>query len=165
MGLFSDMRDRGVWTSYDRYVVSLEPLLERASQRGSPVSPARHAEVSALLATKRDELFAQMQTIVPDEAKPLVVCKRKPSYRKPFKPSNKALIVYMRLRGHTVPRHWRTEKETTEQDELRRLSRSTHDPLYAIVLEYRDAQTMLTNHIKNWEPCHALAKHQSKEEK
>ncbi len=152
MGLFTDLRDRGLWEGYSRYVVAMESLLAAASRRGLPVSAERHAEVSGELRTRRDALFVDMQAAVPDEVKQLKVYKRKPPVRLPFRPSKKALVRYMNFRNHRVPRHWKSQKETTAEDELRRLYRETNDPLYGYVLGYRDAQTMLSNHLHNWRP-------------
>jgi DNA polymerase I len=152
MGLFRDLSDRGLWNSYSRFVVSMEPIFERTSERGMPVSPTRHSEVAAQLDATMAQLNERMQQLVPEEAKPLRVCKRKPSYRLPFKDSAKQLIGYMKLKGHPVPKHWKRKTDTTEQDELKRLLKRTKDPLYQTVLDYRDARTLRTNHIKNWTP-------------
>lgn len=153
MGLIADMQLRGVWGAYQRYVLTLEPILLATTERGLPISADRHREVTAEFEAELTQLYETMQTLVPDEVKTLKVCKKKPSYRLPFKPSNQALVRYMRYRGHPVPKSWKTEKDTTAQDELSRLERDTHDPLYKCVREYRDAQTVLRNHLKNWRPC------------
>lgn len=153
MSLIADMQLRGVWAAFVRYVLTLEPILLTTTRRGLPISVTRHAEVTAEFEAELTQLYTQMQTLVPDDVKTLKVCKKKPSYRLPFKPSNQALVRYMRFRGHPVPKSWKTEKDTTAQDELGRLEKSTGDPLYRCVREYRDAQTVLRNHLKNWRPC------------
>jgi DNA polymerase I-like protein with 3'-5' exonuclease and polymerase domains len=130
----------------------MEPLFEHTTERGMPVSPARHAEVAAQLDAELAALEAQMQVLVPDELKPLKVCKKKPSYRLLFKPSTPQLTKYMRARNHPVPVHWKRKTETTEQDELKRLAKRTKDPLYQVVLDYRDARTLRSNHLHNWRP-------------
>lgn len=122
------------------------------SERGMPVNAERFAEVEAQLKADMTRLTAEMQALVPDECKTLKVFKKKPSVYLPWKPSNKALIKYMRFRGHTVPKNIKTDKETSNALELKRLFKSTHDPLYGAVLSYRKAQTVLSNHIENWRP-------------
>src|SRR5579864_1344187 len=150
MSLFSDLQQRGLSTSYTRYVVEMERVLADTSRRGMPVSLPQHQSVAAQLDTQAAASLEQIQRLVPDEAKELTKWKRKPNVRKLFKPSNQALRRYMRFRGHPIPLHFKTGKETTSKDELRRLARSTGDPLYAAVDAYRDAKTVRTNHIKNW---------------
>jgi DNA polymerase I-like protein with 3'-5' exonuclease and polymerase domains len=74
---------------------------------------------------------------------------------KPWKPSGGAtggLIRYMKHKKHPVPRAFKTDTETTAELELRRLAKSTRDPLYLAVIEYRELKGLLTNHVKNWEP-------------
>lgn len=151
MGLFDDMKARGLWDSYQSYVVGLEPILEATAARGMPVNPDAHKALAAKLDAEIERLLALLQ-MVPDEVKPLVKCKRKPSYRKPFKPSAQGLIRYMKFRGHTVPTNWKTKKETTQKDDLARLYKQTKDGLYLLVQEYRDAKGMRSNHVKNWAP-------------
>jgi uracil-DNA glycosylase family 4 len=73
----------------------------------------------------------------------------------PWVPSGGAqggLVRYMKFKGHPVPRDYKKGTETTTEKELVRLAKKTRDPLYQAVLEYRSAETMLNNHIKNWEP-------------
>jgi DNA polymerase I len=152
MGLFADMSARGLRTSYDKYVVEMERILAAGSLRGMPVSPAQHASVAAQLDAQATAQLELIQTLVPDEVKQLTKWKKKPNVRLPFKPSNPALIRYMKFRGHEVPRHFRTKKQTTGEDELARLAKKTGDPLYSAVIDYRDAKTVRTNHVKNWQP-------------
>lgn len=160
MGLFRDLQDRGLWSSYVKYVVEMEPVLEATSLRGMPVSILRHAEVSKLLDDRLAARLADMQRLVPNEAKKQRIYKTKKAIAahggavcyEPFKPSNVALKRYMILKGHPVPKHWKTKKDTTNQDELRRLAKSTRDPLYSLVLSYRDDQTVRNNHLHNWMP-------------
>lgn len=172
MGLFQDLTTRGLWPSYQAYVVSLEPALEATSVRGLPVSAERHTEVCAILEQEMASQFQRMQELVPLAVKTTKTFKKRPKDGTkvaaestlvdngdgrwtrvwPFKPSNQALRRYMRAKGHPVPRHWKTNKETTNEDELRRLLKQTKDPLYQAVLDYRDAQTVRANHLHNWTP-------------
>jgi hypothetical protein len=69
-----------------------------------------------------------------------------------WKPSKQSLVAYMKLKGHPVPKDFQGEKDTTGATQLARLFRSTKDPMYEKVLRYRKAQTILTNHMKNWKP-------------
>lgn len=67
-------------------------------------------------------------------------------------PSHDGLVRYMQYRKHEVPRDWRTGKAITTEQEIERLARKTGDFLYAAVKSYKNVQTLLSNHMKNWEP-------------
>ena len=67
-------------------------------------------------------------------------------------PSHHGLIRYMKHKGHKVPTDWKSGKETIEELGLTRLAKSTGDPLYKLVRGRSDLSTLLTNHVKNWEP-------------
>jgi DNA polymerase I-like protein with 3'-5' exonuclease and polymerase domains len=157
MSLFRAMRERGVWRGYERHVLKLNPILERMAERGMPVDPEAFKLVVKRLTDDFGAAKAQMQEIVPYEVKAKKVYKRP---RKdgttervlPWTPSNKGLLNYIKFKGHVVPKNFKTGKETTQALEIQRLSRSTKDPLYASVIQYRKAQTVLTNHVKNWRP-------------
>lgn len=173
MSLFTDLRNRGLWDSYNKYVVSMEPLLDATSKRGMPVSSARWAELDAHFTVEQARAHNEMQLLVPDAVrdhdyltrapkpgtKVEQECPAKPTddgrwvRTWPFIPSNTSLIRYMKYRGHPVPKHFKTKKDTTNEDELRRLARTTGDKLYATVLSYRDIQTVRSNHLANWKPC------------
>lgn len=152
MGLIQVLQSKGIYRAYRDHIVGLEPILQAMSARGMPVNIEAFAEVEATLKADMVRLTAEMQALVPDEVKTLKVFKKKPSVYLVWKPSNKALIKYMRHRGHVVPKNIKTNKETSNALELKRLYRSTQDPLYGKVLEYRKAQTVLSNHIENWRP-------------
>jgi hypothetical protein len=151
------MRERGVWRGYERHVLKLNPILERMAERGMPVDPEAFKLVVKRLTDDFGAAKAQMQEIVPYEVKAKKVYKRP---RKdgttervlPWTPSNKGLLNYIKFKKHVVPKNFKTGKETTQALEIQRLSRSTKDPLYASVIQYRKAQTVLTNHVKNWRP-------------
>jgi DNA polymerase I len=171
VGLFNDLKDRGLWDSYCAYVVRMEPLLARTSDRGLPVSADRHKELSGQLEQEMLSLYLQMQTTVPLEVKKSKLLLKEPKRGTkvdrettlmavtdgwlrvwPFKPSNQQLVRYMRYKGHAVPQHFKTKQGTTNEDELRRLAKRTGDPLYDLVLRYRDAGTVRNNHLHNWRP-------------
>ena len=170
----------GIRRGYDRYVVALEPVLHAMSKRGIPVSPAEHERVSAELERELIRIDEEMQALVPDEVKaihPKLGYKKTPKDTAgmverdfsawteageitevrwcklvPWKPSSTGLVRYMKHRQHKVPQTFKTGKDTTSELELRRLGKSTKDPLYAKVIEYREIQTLLRNHIANWAP-------------
>lgn len=163
--LFADLHQRGIFRGYHEHVVRLNPVLERMSVRGMPVSPERFVEVVALLESDFKAAKELMQTLVPLEVKAKKRYKKVPRKLEgciqvegvwfrilPWSPSNKGLVAYMKYKGHPVPAHLKTGKDTTNQLEIIRLSRSTKDPLYAAVIQYRKAQTVLKNHVKNWRP-------------
>lgn len=152
MNLLQDIDNMGLRSGYDRYVLALEPVLTAMSRRGIPVSPAEHKRVTAELEVELKRVEQAMQVLVPEEAKQLTKWKKKINVQKVFKPSSKQLLAYMKFRGHPVPRAFRTEKETTAELELRRLAKSTRDSLYNAVVEYREIQTLLRNHVANWAP-------------
>lgn len=152
MGLISVLQQKGIYQGYKRHIVDLEPVLRAMSGRGMPVNAEAFAAVEAQLTADMVRLTAEMQALVPDECKVVKVYKKKPSVVLPWKPSAQSLIKYMRFRGHTVPINIKTDKETSNALELKRLAKSTGDPLYKKVLEYRKAQTILSNHIENWRP-------------
>jgi len=165
MGIIQTLQSKGIYRGYSQHIVALEPILRAMSDRGMPVNQESFASVEARLKADMERLTAEMQALVPDEVKQWKVYKREPKNKDgvvqrdgiwmkplPWKPSNKALIRYMRHRGHTVPKDFKTKKETTNALEVKRLARSTNDPLYRKILEYRKAQTVLSNHIENWRP-------------
>lgn len=152
MGLIQVLQSKGIYRAYRDHIVGLEPILQAMSRRGIPVNPNLFAQTEATLKADMVRLTAEMQALVPDEAKTLKVFKKKPSVFLPWKPSSQALIRYMRLRGHEIPKALKTGKDTTNALEIKRLARSTGDALYKKILEYRKAQTVLTNHIANWRP-------------
>ena len=155
--IFKALHEKGLWRAYERHLVRLNPILERMSERGMPVDADAFAAVIATLEGDFEAARAQMQSLVPYEVKAKKVYKRpRPDGTTervlPWSPSNQGLVRYMQFRGHPVPKHLKTKKDTTNHLEIVRLSRSTRDPLYAAVIQYRKAQTILKNHIKNWAP-------------
>lgn len=70
MGLLTDLRDRGLWPGYSRYVLGLEPVLDAMSKRGVPVSPEAHAALVKELTELYNAAEGAMQALVPDECKP-----------------------------------------------------------------------------------------------
>lgn len=165
-GLVTVMQRAGVWRGYQDQVVGLEPILFDMSERGMPIDATMFVEVKRQLTEEMDKAKLDMVALVPRELRKVHTYKKRPKkftpnhyeeggvwYRlEPWSPSNQALLAYMRFKGHPVPKDYKSKKETTNQIEVKRLSRSTKDPMYARVIDYRKAQTILKNHIKNWEP-------------
>lgn len=157
MSLFGDLRAKGLYGAYDRHIVRMQPILARMSERGVPVDPAKFDEVKAVLEADYTRHKANMQVLVPDEIKAKKVYKKpRPDGIQvkilPWTPSNKGLLSYIKHRGHPIPANYKTGKETTAAIEIMRLSRATKDPLYAAVIGYRKAQTILKTFLKGWKP-------------
>jgi len=181
--LLQDLRDRGVHTGYQRYVLMLEPILVAMGKKGMPVAPARHAEVLSELQSRQGECEKAMQALIPPEVK---TCKPPKGYKREpkdtagmvkryfptvngdetlqeerwcrlneWKPSHDGLIRYMKYRNHKVPLSFKENKPTTVEPELVRLANQTKDLLYDAVLEYRNISTVLNNHMANWVPTKA----------
>lgn len=183
MGLLADLKSRGVYQGYHKYVMSLEPILQAMAARGLPVSRESYDRVKAQLEERRAAIFEAMQTLIPEECRPFTppkgykktpkdttgmlqrdfihcmgddgcpVIETRWIKPKPWTPSPKNLIAYMRYRKHPIPSNWKTGKATTDQTELARLAKKTRDILYNVVLEYREASTVIDNHIHNWRPA------------
>jgi DNA polymerase I-like protein with 3'-5' exonuclease and polymerase domains len=167
MSLITNLQQKGLWSSWESQVMALEPVLQAMSSRGIPIDPAAYEAVVKLLHEDLAREKSIMQSLVPPQIKAKVSYKRKPRliseahfeadgqwFRfKPWTPSNQALVAYMRFKGHEVPKQLKDKnKDSTAAIELRRLYRKTGDPMYKAVMAYRKAQTVLTNHIKNWKP-------------
>ncbi len=171
------MGERGVWGGYEKQVRSLQPLLVDMSRRGMPVALADYVRVEGEVVKTMNERNARMQDLVPEAMKKrhpargyvrtpkdttgmvqqTFISKQGDAVTRwcrvlPFKPSHEQLIGYMRERGHTVPKAFKSEDETTAELELRRLAKATRDPLYEAVLEYREWHTIAKNHLPMWLP-------------
>jgi hypothetical protein len=173
------MRRRGVWDGYERYVYHLRPILERMERRGIPVNDERRIAFGSELDAAAAVTDAEMQLLVPDEIKnvhPKQGYKREPKVLdglvqrtfgidtvngvdvvrycriEPFKPSSQQLIRYMKHRGHPVPINLKKGRETSEAKELERLARKTHDPLYRKVIWYREVRLMKSTFVDGWAP-------------
>lgn len=163
--LFNDLKQQGIYRGYVNHVMRLNPILERMSERGMPVDPEVFARVSKQLKDDMAMYRDKMQALVPPQVKTKKAYKKEPRnktgcelingvwYRwNKWSPSNQGLVRYMKHKNHTVPKAIKDGKDTTNKLELARLHRSTKDELYGTVIQYRKAQTILRNHIKNWKP-------------
>jgi uracil-DNA glycosylase family 4 len=146
------LKDGGLWRGYERHILKLEPILAKMSARGMPVDPARYSEVRFELSCRVDGGLERLQALVPIECKTTKTYKKKPTKILPWKPSTQQLTKYAEFRGHEIPRDFKTKKVTFDQLHLKRLYAKTRDPLYQAILEYKDATTVLSNHIVNWKP-------------
>ena len=70
MGLLADLKSRGVYQGYYKYVMSLEPVLQAMAARGLPVSRESYDRVKMQLEERRTSIFEAMQTLIPDECRP-----------------------------------------------------------------------------------------------
>lgn len=69
MGLFEDLKRRGLWRGYTQHVLRLEPILVAMSERGIPVDAYRHSRITKTVTTLVDTAFKRMQANVPDEVR------------------------------------------------------------------------------------------------
>jgi DNA polymerase I-like protein with 3'-5' exonuclease and polymerase domains len=69
MGLAEDLRARGVYEGYERYVLGLEPILTDLHTNGMPVDTARYVEVHAELSERKIDAEKAMQALIPDEVR------------------------------------------------------------------------------------------------
>lgn len=65
----ADMKARGIWRSYERHVMGLDPVLSRMSQRGLPIQDEKRQEFAIELDQELGRINAEIQKIVPDEVK------------------------------------------------------------------------------------------------
>jgi DNA polymerase I-like protein with 3'-5' exonuclease and polymerase domains len=70
VGLFNDLRSRGVYTGYERYVMKLEPVLQAMAARGLPVTQSNYDRVKEQLVARRAEIEDAMQALIPAECRP-----------------------------------------------------------------------------------------------
>lgn len=212
-GLTREMREIGVWDSYQKFVVRLRPVLDRMSARGVALDHEGREKFREEVLGIQRQAFEEMQGMVPDELKN---CVPKEGYKndkiaekarlkplaegekwarrifavpasstggdnvggmlggtgatngasggagvgasverwcrlQPFKPSSQQLMAYMRSRGHKVPKIPGEDKETAGKLGIQRLHAKTRDPLYAKVLEFREAQKIASTYIDGWE--------------
>jgi len=150
--LFKALKDTGVWSGYQRHIIQLEPILAKMSARGMPVEAKRYEEVSFNLSCRVDGGNEELQELIPIECKTIKTYKKKPPKVMPWKVSTKSLTKYAEFRGHDLPLDFTTKKITFDQMHLKRLYDKTKDPLYKAILDYKDAATILSNHIVNWKP-------------
>jgi uracil-DNA glycosylase family 4 len=180
-GLWEDLKQLGVWSGYRKYVVRLEPVLEEMSAHGLPVSPARHTEVKRELEQLHTDAKEAMQSLVPQELHPFSPKRGYKKIPKDttnlverqfpkgddlkegtearwvrlleWKPSLKNLSAYTIAKGHKVPINWKSGQVTFGEEELERLVCTTKDWVYQTVINYRQIETVLKNHVANWVPA------------
>ena len=122
------MRRRGIWAGYERYVYAVRPILDKMQDRGIPVNDVRRQAFGAELDAAAAITDSEMQALVPDELKnvhPKLGYKKVPKVLdglitrefederivrycrlEPFKPSSQQLIRYMKHRKHPVPMNY-----------------------------------------------------------
>lgn len=68
------------------------------------------------------------------------------------------VLSYIKARHHTVPKHAKRQdeagqaKETTEKKALERLGKSTKDPFYGMVIDYREHDKMIGTYVDGYAP-------------
>jgi hypothetical protein len=112
---------------------------------GSPIVPGDKKKRPAEWAI---EPFTEMHKITLAETTHWRLC-----IRKPFLPgSPEQLKAYMRFRGHTIPKNFKEQKETTEKKELERHAKKYNDKLYSKVIEHREYDKLYETYVIGWTP-------------
>jgi DNA polymerase I-like protein with 3'-5' exonuclease and polymerase domains len=143
MGLLQDTKLADLYT-HD--LAGLNPLLNAMSQRGMPVDAGRREAVAQALQQERQDVLAQMQLLVPDEARRLKIYKRKANVVLPFVPSNDQMKRYCQFKGYKLP--VRDGRETADEAALRRLAlKHEADPLFPLILQYRGVDKLLGTYV------------------
>lgn len=71
----------------------------------------------------------------------------------PFNPGSwQQVIEYMKWRKHPVPKSAKTGKQTTEESEMLKLAKKTKDPMYKLILDYRELDKMYGTYVEGWTP-------------
>ena len=178
-GIKALLEKEGRWDAFIEHVVEVDPLLKVMGRAGVPVDMEKRAEFRARLEGELDEIDREIQQAVPKSVRPFRVRKRVPAdavlggsvegkegavwdhnpegewgERHPFLyNSPKQLVCYMTLRGHPVPRHHKTKKDTTGKDDIEKLAkRYPKDPLYPLILEARKRKKLIGTYIDGQEP-------------
>jgi hypothetical protein len=60
---------------------------------------------------------------------------------------------YLKWKGYAIPRDFKTEKETTAEEGLRRLIKEHNDPLLPLILDYREVGKARSTYVQGWEPA------------
>jgi uracil-DNA glycosylase family 4 len=82
------MRKRGVWSSYERHMLGMDRYLIELSEHGIPIDDAERGELAIAISKSRDQVKEQLQTMVPEELKPI---HPKEGYKRP--PADKTGLV------------------------------------------------------------------------
>jgi DNA polymerase I-like protein with 3'-5' exonuclease and polymerase domains len=78
IGIESDLKYFGQWELFERHVVELMPILDRAGLRGNLIDAEFSTKLKAELANYKAEMVAKAQDYVPDVLKPRKRYKRRP---------------------------------------------------------------------------------------
>lgn len=98
-GLFKQLRDRGIWNGYERYVREFYPVLQKAAARGIPIDRGGQLKFAQDLTTVQAEIDTRIQVIHPDALKRT---EPKAGYVKDPKPSAKIRWVWEPAADATV---------------------------------------------------------------
>ena len=71
----------------------------------------------------------------------------------PFKPSSQQVIRYLKWRGLEVPKDIKTGNDSSGELGLRKLLSKSHDPLLAMVLDYREVEKARSTYVEGWKPA------------
>lgn len=73
-------------------------------------------------------------------------------WQEPFNPdSNPQILAYLRHRGHVPGKAKKTRKDTTNRETLERLEKTTKDPFYRTLLNYRAVQKVKSTYVDGTE--------------
>jgi DNA polymerase I-like protein with 3'-5' exonuclease and polymerase domains len=78
IGIEADLKHFGLWDLFERHVVDLMPILDRAGQRGNLIDQAFSQDLKVQLEAYKGEMVTKAQAYVPDVLKPRKHYKRRP---------------------------------------------------------------------------------------
>jgi len=168
------------FTSFTRHCLELDPILKTMGRSGVAIDQTKRLAFQAELDNELKAIDQSIQKAVPDNLRPFKSKRSVPSEASPRLPfgdadtgvvwdisnegewgvrspflytSPKQVIAYMRSQGHPVPRHHKTQKDTTAKLEIERLAKHyPKDPLYPLILKARKIGTMKSTFVDAYAP-------------
>jgi len=167
-----------------KHVVELTPLLKDMAHTGLLVDKEKRAEFRSVMQAEYDEMHAELQELVPPSLRKIKYRARWPedveigtkvrpnSADKAYwyidgngewverfdflATSSRQVIAYIRSQRHPVPKDHKTEEDTTEVDELEKLSkRYPKDKVYPQIIKIRQHKKLLGQYLGDTKSSYA----------
>jgi uracil-DNA glycosylase len=178
-GIKALLEKDGRWEPFVRHVLDVDPLLQVMGRGGVLIDLEQRAAFRARLQAELDDVEGRIRAVIPRETRRFKVRKIVPpdaqlgelvraldnwvwdvndagewGERQLFLYNESThLIRYMQFRGHPVPKHHKTQKDTTEAGEIERLAkRYPKDPVYPLIIEARERRKLISTYIDGQQP-------------